>query len=53
MSKSEIRAYLSKIGKIGGKKSRRTLSTEQARKMQMLSTKSRQLRQRKPTKENH
>jgi hypothetical protein len=31
--KKEVKKYMSKIGKAGGKKSKRELSTEQARKM--------------------
>lgn len=40
MNKRDLSAYMSKIGKIGGKKSRRVLTTEQARKMAALSHKS-------------
>lgn len=31
--KKEIKEYLSEIGKVGGKKSKRVLTTEQAREM--------------------
>ena len=41
MSKSEITEYLRKIGSKGGKKSRRSLDPETARKMQEASVKSR------------
>lgn len=40
MNKRDLSAYMSKIGKIGGKKSRRVLTTEQARAMQELSVES-------------
>ena len=41
MNKRDLSAYMSKIGKLGGKKSRRALSAEQAREMQKLSLKAR------------
>jgi hypothetical protein len=39
MTKKDLSAYMAKIGKKGGKKSRRTLSPETARKMQQASIK--------------
>lgn len=39
MNKRDLSAYMSRIGKIGGKKSRRVLTSEQAREMAVLSHK--------------
>lgn len=44
MNKKDLSAYMRKIGRIGGTKSRRVLTTEQATKMAALSHKSKQER---------
>lgn len=49
MNKKDLSAYMSKIGTVGGKKSRRTLSPKEARAMQKLSLESK--RSKRPQKD--